>query len=84
MTTEEIMRQQKLYDESPEILIELLKNKNTKEEFTMSEVLCLVSCAADRAVTKVMENMFSRGLTAEDFSYLYEGKIKAVETEEDN
>jgi len=79
MTTEEIMRRRKLYEESPELLLELIGG--TKDTFDFSELIVMITVAAEMAVEKVLEDMFSRGLTSEDFSYLYSGKIRVVREE---
>lgn len=74
MTDTDLVRQQNMYDDSPEILIEI--TKGTADQFSYIELLLMLEVVANRAVESAIKNMYSHKLTAEDYSWLYSGKVK--------
>lgn len=64
-----------LYDETPEIIIELDKDSSEEIMFTEKETLMYCKVCSELIIEKVLQNLYDRGLTVENYIDVYSGKV---------
>jgi predicted transcriptional regulator of viral defense system len=73
MRTEDFYREQKLWNETPKITIEL--SQATNHVITVEEVRAMMKDVAEGSIRLALTNLFERGLLTENIDYMFDGKV---------